>query len=530
MITRKKWKLSLQEVRAILALCSANSYSHREIAESIGISHQSVGRYLSRIKESGLNVADVMKMSDDELEEILERGTPGPISENIAAIDFDLIDKELDSKHPPTRSVLWDEYKTSNPGSKCYSYSHFNSEIRKHRKESSLTMHIEHIPGDRCYIDYAGDKVPIYAFVDRDEVSFYAEIFVATLAYSAFSGVRACASGDLVSTINALEDILMEEFEGIPGRIVPDNMAVAVTAVKTKSSPAKINVTFLEFANHLGTMVSPARVRRPKDKATVEQMVGLVQREVIARFRHRRFYSLGELNSAIAIEMRRVNDLVVADYGASRRERFLESERRQLGPLPLLRFSFGIWSNVRARSNYHVKVDHNYYSVPWRFANETLRCKLGANTVEIYDRTTLVALHERSIGKGIYKTAEAHMPESHRCFARSNSFEGLMKQIADIGEKTEEFAKVVYNHIGKEGLALQSLTLIANVAKTYGSVETEDAARHALAIKATRASSLESILKSNSNHRDLSLQDTSPMAPHENLRGPSYFSIQDEGS
>ena len=109
MITRKKWKLSLQEVRAILALCSANSYSHREIAESIGVSHQSVGRYLSRIKESGLNVVEVMKMSDDELEEILERGTPGPISENIAAIDFDLIDKELDSKHPPTRSVLWNE-------------------------------------------------------------------------------------------------------------------------------------------------------------------------------------------------------------------------------------------------------------------------------------------------------------------------------------------------------------------------------------------------------------------------------------
>ena len=104
-----------------------------------------------------------------------------------------------------------------------------------------------------------------------------------------------------------------------------------------------------------------------------------------------------------------------------------------------------------------------------------------------------------------------------------------MKQIAEIGEKTEEFAKVVYNHIGKEGLALQSLTLIANVAKTYGTAETEDAARHALAIKATRASSLESILKSHSNHRDLYSQDTSPVAPHENLRGPSYFSTtQDE--
>ena len=99
----------MQEVRAILALCPANSYSHREIAESVGISHQSVGPYLAKIKESGLNIAEVMKMSDDELEEILERGTPGPISENIAPIDFDLIDKELNSKHPPTRSVLWNE-------------------------------------------------------------------------------------------------------------------------------------------------------------------------------------------------------------------------------------------------------------------------------------------------------------------------------------------------------------------------------------------------------------------------------------
>ena len=500
-----------------------DSYSQREIALAVGISHQSVGRYLRRINDASISLADALALDDDALEELLERGTPGPSPESFAPIDLASVDRELNSKHPPTRAVLWDEYKRDHPDEQCYSYSQFNAEIRRYRKESRLTMHIDHTPGDRCYLDYAGDVVLIYSSPESDEVSFSAAVLVATLPYSTFTGVRATSSQDLLATIEAIEDILVRDFHGVPGRIVPDNMATAVTSPKAKGKPATINATFLEFATHLSSAVDPTRVRRPKDKATVEQMVGLIQREVLTRFRHRRFYSLGELNQALVPEVRRVNDLVVKEYGRSRSDRFMSTEANQLGPLPRHRFSVGIWSSAKVGPNYHIKVDHNYYSVPWHFAHETLRCKLSANTVELYDRTTPVAIHGRATGKGRYVTQEAHMPQAHFRFARSNSFVGLMDQASEIGEYTKAFADVVAKSIGKEGLALASLNLIIDIARRYGPTQTEDAARYALAIGATRAASLESILATNAHGCDCMPEVTPPTPPHENLRGPSYF-------
>ncbi|MGC8466102.1 MAG: helix-turn-helix domain-containing protein, partial [Acidimicrobiales bacterium] len=151
--TRKKWTLPLHEVRAALALALKDGYSQREIAVAVGISHQSVGRYLRRINDASISLSDVLALDDDALEELLERGTPGPSEESFAPIDLVWVDRELNSQHPPTRTVLWDEYKRDHPDEQCYSYSQFNAEIRRYRKESRLTMHIDHTPGDRCYID-----------------------------------------------------------------------------------------------------------------------------------------------------------------------------------------------------------------------------------------------------------------------------------------------------------------------------------------------------------------------------------------
>ncbi len=53
------------------------------------------------------------------------------------------------------------------------------------------------------------------------------------------------------------------------------------------------------MAGHYGTTVCPARPRKPRDKAKVEQSVLLVERWVLARMRNRRFFSLAELNAAV---------------------------------------------------------------------------------------------------------------------------------------------------------------------------------------------------------------------------------------
>jgi hypothetical protein len=98
-----------------------------------------------------------------------------------------------------------------------------------------------------------------------------------------------------------------------------------------------------------------------------------------------------------------------------------------------------------------------------------------------------------------------------------------MDQASEIGEYTKAFADVVAKSIGKEGLALASLNLIIDIARRYGPTQTEDAARYALAIGATRAASLESILATNAHGCDCMPEVTPPTPPHENLRGPSYF-------
>ena len=520
MVKRKQWSLEMNEIRNILTLLSKESYSAREIASALSISHQSVGRYLKKIGDAGLSVSEAANLGDDELAKLCATRRPGPVPGQLATFDIEQMAKELTGKKPPTRRVLWDEYRAANPGIECYSYSQFAEMIRQHLNDSEITMHIEHVPGDKCFLDYAGDKVAIYSITGS--VDFSASLFVATLAASGFSGALATKNQDLVSTISATEELLYG-FGGLPGRLVPDNMATAVISHGSNKQALRLNSSFTEFANHLGVIISPTRVRHPKDKARIEQMVGLIQREVLGRLRHHKFYSLAEANQAITTEMARVNDLRVSTTKMSRREHFLLYESDALAPLPLHRFDFGLWSSVRVRPDYHLKIEANFYSVPWRYANKTLRVKLCANVVGIYDRNSLIASHMRSFSTGAFITNERHLLGNHRAYLRSNSVTGLLETIAAIGPNAHEFARSVLGHIGKDGLAIASLAQIAETARRYPPAEVEMACDYALKIGAKRSASLVSILKHGSHlSRPVSLFNPS-LPTHENLRGPDYY-------
>ncbi|WP_201732661.1 transposase [Acidithrix sp. C25] len=97
--------------------------------------------------------------------------------------DFDGLIKEM-AKHPSlTRKVLWDEYKEQF-GDQSYSYSQFCVLMRSLKVVNSLTMHLEHLPGYKLFVDFGGDRVPIYSSMTSEKVTFEASIFVGVLAYS----------------------------------------------------------------------------------------------------------------------------------------------------------------------------------------------------------------------------------------------------------------------------------------------------------------------------------------------------------
>jgi hypothetical protein len=114
--------------------------------------------------------------------------------------------------------------------------------------------------------------------------------------------------------------------------IVPDNTKVAVIEACLFDPP--INRTYADMASHYGTAVLPARPRRPRDKATVEQGVLIIERLLLGRLRNRIFFSLAEVNTAIAELVKRLNEhRVIRRLGVTRRQLLEELDRPALKPI-----------------------------------------------------------------------------------------------------------------------------------------------------------------------------------------------------
>lgn len=143
-----------------------------------------------------------------------------------------------------------------------------------------------------------------------------AQIFVATLGASNFTYAEARWTQALPDWIGCHVGAF-SSFGGVTRQIVCGNLKAGVTAA-CRYEPG-ISRTYQDMASHYGTAVLPARVRRPRDKAKVEVAVQVVQRWVLARLRHRRFFSLAELNGAIRELVTDLNDRPMRHLATSRR-------------------------------------------------------------------------------------------------------------------------------------------------------------------------------------------------------------------
>ncbi len=84
------------------------------------------------------------------------------------------------------------------------------------------------------------------------------------------------------------------------------------------------------MAEHYDTTILPTRSRKPRDKGKVEGAVLIVERWILARLRHRRFFNLADLNGAIGVLLEDLNNRLMRQVGKSRRQLFEEIERAAL--------------------------------------------------------------------------------------------------------------------------------------------------------------------------------------------------------
>lgn len=347
----------MRRIREALRLHLQAGLSYNEVGRVLKISKSVVGKYVSlaRVADVDCTVAD--GLSDDELEARLYR-PPLARSSHQLAPDFGVVHQEL--KRPGvTLMLLWEEYATTNP--LAYKYTSFCIKYREFAKTQQRSMRQVHIAGEKLFVDYAGDTVPVVDATTGEITR--AQIFVAVLGASNYTFACATPRQTTADWIGAQVQAL-EFIGGVPKLIVPDQPR-ALVKTPDRYDP-ELNPTYAEFTKHYNCTALPARPGHPRDKPKVEGSVLLVQRWILARLRNRRFFCLGELNAAIGLLLADLNLRPFKKLPGCRRSAFEQLDAPVLRPLPPTRYALGRWKAAKVNIDYHVEFEGHYYSVPHR--------------------------------------------------------------------------------------------------------------------------------------------------------------------
>jgi len=309
-------------------------------------------------------------------------------------------------------------------------------------------------------------------------------------------------------------------FGGATKAIVCDNLKAGVA--KALWFEPTLNQTFAAMAEHYDTTILPTRSRKPRDKAKVEGAVLIVERWILARLRNRRFFSLADLNAAIAVLLEDLNTRPMRHVGKSRRQMFEEIERPALFPLPPVPFEYAEWKAAKVHPDYHVEVDRTFYSVPHALIGRRVDVRLTHRVVEIFHNHRRVASHVRRSQRSGHVTVNAHMPRAHQRYANTTPAT-LIGQAARIGPNTSILVERMMRDRPHPEQGYRSAMGILSLARRYERDRLEAACERALTINAVTYSSVTAILKSGLDRAKPAGEPVKPTPPHTNIRGRSYY-------
>ena len=507
-------RLSMRRIRELLRLKYENGLPGRTIATSLGLSKGAVNDYLQRAKAAGLSWPLPAELTDTALERRLFPGAPEAGTPARAEPNWTYVDAELRRKGV-TRSLLWQEYRGDHP--EGFGYAWFCERYDAWKQRVSPTMRQRHGAGEKVFVDYAGDTIDI---IDPATGAVAAmTLFVAAMGASSYVYAEARPSEGLADWIGCHVN-LFAFLGGVPAIVVCDNLKSGVT--KPDRYEPSINRSYQEMARHYGTSVVPARPYKPRDKAKVEQSVLLIERWVMARLRNRRFFSLAELNLAIAELVGELNVRVMRAYGASRAELFAQVDAPALKPLPAEPYAFATWKRCRVAPDYHVEVEGCFYSVPYRLIRELIDVRLADRTVEAFHKGERVASHARSPGRRGHVTVPDHMPSAHRRHAAWTPAR-MMDAAPKIGPAAAALFEAIMTDRPHPEQGFRTCLGILALERTYGQARMEAACQRAGLIKSRSVGSVRSILQTGLDRAFLDLEPEPKPPSHGNIRGRTYF-------
>ena len=506
--------LSMRKLSEVLRLSLEQKLSVRRVARSCCLARSTVSDYLARAQAAGLGWPLPEGIAEERLNALLFPAREGQSAQR-AQPDLIYMRNEMRGRHV-TLQLLWDEYRSHTP--EGYSYSQYCQLYRDWLGKQAVSLRQEHRAGEKLFVDYAGDTIPITDPTTGTVTPGH--LFVAVLGCSNYTYAEVTPTEQLPEWIGAHVRAL-EFIRGVPLVVVPDNTKTAV------KSPClydpDINLTYQELAEHYGFAVIPARRRKPKDKAKVEGGVLIAERWILAALRHHVFFCFGEVNAAVARLLTRLNDHPFKKLPGCRRDVFERMERPVLKPLPDQRYELGEWQTVGVNVDYHVEIDGHYYSVPFGLIKQRVSARYTHSSVECFHKSQRVAAHVRSFLKGQHTTLPEHRPPAHQKHLAWTP-ERIVSWAGTIGPNCRAAAQQIMASRPLPEHGFRPCLGLIRLGKRYSNERVNRACGRAIRLNIVGYRHIENMLKSGRDKIPLPEEQAAPaIVAHDNVRGAGYY-------
>jgi transposase len=499
-----------------LLLLHESGVSNRRIAQALGLDRDTVNNYIRKLKTGQMQTVELLELEDPVLENKFIAGTAAYTDKRFE--DFKELlpwfEVELGRKHV-TRYLLWQEYLSKYPSGYrftqfCY---HLNQQLVARKPSGILT----HEAGRELFVDFAGDKLEYIVFETGEIVSVY--VFVACLPFSEYTFIMAVKHQTTEDFLHALSCCL-KNLGGSPKILVPDNLKAAV--VKADRYEPELNRVMEDFANHYGFAVVPARPHKPKDKAMIENHIRIIYSRVYAKLRNHRFFSLEELNRALADKTLEHNQTRMQRRDYSRQEKFLADEKHLLCPLPETEFEIKHYTELRAGVNNYIYLgrDKHYYSVPYIYIGSKVQVIYTRTMVKIFYKGESIAMHERSSGFG-YTTVTGHLCSAHQHYNQRNP-EYYIQTAKKKSAALAEIMTCIFNSSQSPEVFYKTCDGLLSLCRKAEPARFEKACRIALETGKFSYRFIKSLIEGKSLLMETEEHKPLP-SPQDNIRGKQYY-------
>jgi transposase len=505
----------MRKIKEVLRLHFESGLSERQISKICVLGKGTVRRFLKRAGAAGVSWPLAPGLDDAALEKQLFPPPPPPSAGQRPQPDYAVIHKELKGPNV-TLQLLWEEYKQEHPDG--YSYSRLSELYGEWAKRLDRVLRQDHRAGEKMFVDHAGQTVAIIDRLTGETREAY--VFVAVLGASNYTYAGATWTRGLRDWISS-HVRAFEFFQGCTRLVVPDNWKSGVK--QPCYYEPELNPTYNDLAVHYGVGILPARPYHARDKAKVEAGVQVVQRWVLAALRKRQFFSLAELNEAIGELTGKLNRRPFRKLPGTREELYRSIDVLVLRPLPARPYVFAEWKRARVNIDYHVELEHHYYSVPYQLVGKQVDLRYTGSTVEILYQGKRVASHARSSRPGKHSTLPEHRPKAHQKYLEWTPSR-IVEWAATIGPLTAQLAQRIMAEKPHPEQGYRSCMGLIGLGRRYGKERLEAAAQRAIHLQAHSYPSVKSILE-----RGLDRQNVIESAPlaapveHANIRGAAYY-------